>query len=247
MEKIKPFDTSELAAIKEQYSPYFVEIRKILYRTVVVLIIATIVGFAFYEQIIRILVGAFSLEGINIVFTSPFQFINLAISCGISVGLIIAIPFLVAQILYFLRPALKAKEFRVVTRYLPLSIILFLAGFMFGCIIMRWQIEIFLERSLSLGIGNVLDISGLLSTVFLTATLLGVAFQFPIILLLLIRIGIIKHEQLSKKRPWVYLGSFVFTLFLPPDSIIADIILTLPLIFLFELTLFLNKVTFKSK
>ena len=207
-----------------------------------VFVAATLAGFVFYEKIIKILVDVLSLEGINIVFTSPFQFINLAISCGLVTGLVVVLPFLVAQILYFLRPALRRKEFRMVTRFLPFSIILFLFGFIFGIYIMKWQIEIFLARSIALGIGNILDISGLLTTVFLTSALMGIGFQFPLILLLLMRIGVIKHQQLSKKRPWVYLGSFVFTLFLPPDSILADVFLSLPLIILFEVTLILNRI-----
>ena len=129
----------------------------------------------------------------------------------------------------------------MLTTFLPFSIILFLIGFTFGIVVMKWQIEIFLARSISLGIGNILDISKLLSTVLLTSALMGIGFQFPIVLLLLIRIGVINRQQLSKKRKWVYLGSFIFTIFLPPDSILADIFLSLPLIFLFELTLILSR------
>ena len=242
MENIKSFKSSELAAIIDKYSYYFREVRKRIFFTLSVFAVSTLIGFAFYEDIIRFFIGALSLEGINIVFTSPFQFINLAISCGIATGLVIALPLLIIQVLYFLKPALRIKEFNMVVRFLPLSIILFLIGFSLGAVIMKWQIEIFLARSVSLGIGNILDISGLLTTVFLTSAFMGIGFQFPIVLLLLMRIGIIKHQQLSKKRPWVYLGSFIFTLFLPPDSILADILLSLPLIFLFELTLMLNRI-----
>lgn len=183
-----------------------------------------------------------SLEGINIVFTSPFQFINLAISTGVATGLVVALPLFVAQVLFFLKPALREKEYKMVVRFLPFSFVLFLIGFAFGALIMKWQIEIFLARSFSLGIGNVLDISGLLTTVLLTSALMGVGFQFPIVLLLLMRLGIISHQQLSEKRRWVYLGSFVFALLLPPDSILADIFLSLPLIGLFEFTLILNSI-----
>jgi sec-independent protein translocase protein TatC len=130
----------------------------------------------------------------------------------------------------------------MVVRFLPFSIILFLIGFIFGALIMKWQIEIFLNRSISLGIGNILDISHLLSTVLLTSTLMGIGFQFPIILLLLMRMGIINSQQLSKQRRWVYLGSFIFAVLLPPDSILADILLSLPMIIIFEITLMLNHV-----
>jgi len=98
-----------------------------------------------------------------------------------------------------------------------------------------------------LGIGNVLDISRLLTVVVITSALLGIAFQTPIILLILLRMKVIKHQQLAKQRPWVYFGSFIFALLLPPDSIIFDIFATLPLVFLFDITLILNKLLERSK
>lgn len=247
MENIKPLESSELAAIIDKYSPFFREARKRFFFTLSLFAIATLTGFVFYENIIRFLISALSLEGINIVFTSPFQFINLAVACGVVSGLVVVFPVLVVQVLHFLKPALREKEYKMLVKYLPFSIILFLVGFTFGALIMKWQIEIFLTQSVSLGIGNILDISGLLTTVFLTSAFMGIGFQFPIVLLLMLRIGIIKHRQLAKKRKWVYLGSFIFTLLLPPDSILADILLSLPLIILFEFTLILNRIHQKNR
>jgi len=242
VEYIKSFKSPELAALIDKYSPFLKEARKRLITTLCVFLVAMIAGFAFNEKIIKFLIDALSLKGINIVFTSPFQFINLAISCGVVTGLVVVLPFLVMQVLFFLKPALRKKEYNMLVRFLPFSLFLFLIGFTFGALIMKWQIEIFMTRSVALGIGNVLDISGLLTTIFLTSALMGIGFQFPIILLLLMRVGIIKHRELSKRRLWVYLFSFIFALFLPPDSIIADVLLTLPLIFLFEFTLMLNRI-----
>jgi sec-independent protein translocase protein TatC len=56
------------------------------------------------------------------------------------------------------------------------------------------------------------------------------------------RMGILNQHQLAKSRLWVYLGSFIFAILLPPDSILADILLSLPLIILFELTLLINHI-----
>jgi len=237
MEIIKSFNSPELTALVNKYSPFFKEVRKRIFFTLSIFVVATVTGFAFYDEIIKSLINALSLKGINIVFTSPFQFINLSISCGLITGVVVVIPLLIGQIMVFLKPALKRNEFKTVTMFLPFSIILFLIGFILGALIMKWQIEIFLTRSESFGIGNMLDISRLLTTVLLTSTLMGAGFQFPFILLLMMRLGIINRQQVSKKRPWVYLGSFIFTLFLPPDSILADIFLSLPLIVLFEFTL----------
>lgn len=247
MENIKSSETFELNVLINKYSSYFIEIRKRIIVTLAVFIAASLSGIVFYERIIKFLIDILSLKGINIVFTSPFQFINLAISCGIATGLVFVFPLLIYQFLSFLRPALKDMEYKMIVRSLPFSIVLFLSGFLFGVLIMKWQIQIFLTRSVALDIGNILDISRLLSTVILTSTLMGIAFQFPIILLLLMRIGIIKYHQLSNKRPWVYFGSLIFAILLPPDSILADILLALPLIILFELTVILNRILERKK
>jgi len=241
VENIEILKSPEVSEFVKKYSPYFHEARRRLYLVLWSFGISTILGFVFYEEIIKFLLKTLSLEGVNIVFTSPFQFINLAISCGFSVGLVISMPLLTHQILHFLKPALKFKEYRTVLKFLPLSLFLFLFGFAFGALIMRWQIEIFLERSISLGIGNILDVSGLLTTVFMTSAIMGLGFQFPIILLLLLRLKLISHKTLSATRKWVYLGSFLFSMLLPPDSILADVLLTLPMIILFESTIFINK------
>ena len=224
-----------------KYSPFVKEIRKRIFYSIIIFVIAALAGFFFYEEIIKFLINFLSLKGVNIVFTSPFQFINLAISCGIASGLVVVFPILIFQTLTFLKPALKDAEYKMIVRPLPLSIILFLSGFSFGFFIMKWQIEIFLKQATSLGIGNILDISNLLSTVLMVSALMGVAFQFPIIIFLMMRIGIIKHHNLTKQRLWVYLGSFMFAVLLPADSILVDVLLSLPLIILFELTLILNR------
>lgn len=224
-------------SLTSKFAPFIKEIRKRLLVTFSAFLLSTVFGFIFYEDIIKFLIKGLSLKGINIVFTSPFQFINLAISCGVAVGLIITLPLIIFQILKFIKPALKNSEFKIVLNYIPFSLILFILGFTFGAIIMKWQIELFLQSSVNLGIGNILDISKLLSVVLLTSTFLGVGFQFPIVLLILNKLGIAKKEALSKQRKWIYLISLLFAILLPVDSIIADFFLSIPLVILFEVTL----------
>lgn len=241
MDNLAIINSPEVKSVIDKYSPFLKEIRKRIILTVSIFAASTLIGFVFYEQIIKFLIAPLSLEGVNIVFTSPFQFINLAISCGISVGLIVVFPLILYQILSFLRPALSRKEFKTMTRLIPFCLILFVVGFVFGAVVMRWQIQLFIDRSIAIGIGNVLDISKLLSTVLMTSVFMGLGFQFPIILLLLIHLGVVNSDALKKQRMWIYVGSFVFAILLPVDSILADILLALPLIILFEVTLLLNR------
>lgn len=241
MDKIKPSETSELNKLIGKYSPFIAEIRKRIIITLLTFAVAAIAGFVFYEKVVKLLIDILSLKGVNVAFTSPFQFISLALSCGIATGLVFTFPLMIYQILSFLKPALKDKEYKMILKFLPFSLFLFLTGFSFGVLVMKWQIQLFLSKSIELGIGNLLDISRLISTVLLVSVFMGIAFQSPVLLLLLMRIGIISHKQLSKKRLWVYLGSFLITILLPLDSILADILLALPLIILFELTIILNR------
>lgn len=240
-------NTSELDELISKYSPFLFEIRKRIIFTLVFFVVAMVVGFVYYEQIIKFIIEILSLKGVNIVFTSPFQFINLAISCGIATGLVLVLPLIIYQFLSFLKPALREREYKMLVKSVPFSIFLFLCGFSFGVWIMKWQIQLFLTKSVSLGIGNVLDISKLISTVILISVFMGVAFQFPIVLLILSSLGIIKHSQISRSRPWIYLSSLIFIFLLPLDSIMADILLVLPLILLFEFTLLLIRMLEKRR
>lgn len=247
MENVTSSETSQLNELITKYSPFLKEIRKRILITVSVFIIATIAGFVFYEKIIKLLIDVLALRGVNIVFTSPFQFINLAISCGIATGMVLVFPLIIYQILSFLRPALRKKEFNMLVGFLPFSIILFLSGFSFGVLVMKWQIQLFLAKSVELGIGNILDISRLISTVLLVSVIMGISFQFPLVILLLTRLGIVKHAQLTRVRLWIYFGALTFTFLLPLDSLLADAIFTLPIIILFELTLILTRVLERRK
>ncbi len=241
MENIKPINSSELKAAIEKYSPFLKEVKKRILLTLIVFSVSSIVGFVSSEKILKTLINILSLKGVNLVFTSPFQYLTLSVSTGLATGVIFILPLLLIQILSFLKPALREKEYKTIVRFLPFSIILFLIGFCFGMAAMKWQIEIFLNKSAAIGIGNILDISKLLNMVLLTSIFMGISFQFPIILLILMRIGIVNRKELARQRKWVYLGAFIFAILLPADSVVIDIVLALPLVILFEITLAMGR------
>lgn len=230
----------------ERYFPYLTEVRRRLVFIAVVFIIASVFGFIYYQDIIRALLSIFDLRGVNIVFTSPFQFINLAINAAFLVGTVVVFPLVIWQILLFARPALTKHEFQVVMFLLPLSIALFIFGMGFGVMIMRYIVVLFYEKSLQLQIGNMLDVSQLLAQVLTTGLLMGIAFQFPIVLTLLLKARIIMYRALVDKRIMAYGVSLLFAAILPPTDLLSLVLLTIPLIVLFELTLILNRFILKT-
>lgn len=225
----------------ERFSPYIKEIRRRLLFAIALFVVSSLSGFIFYEKLIKIILSLFNFEGVNIVFTSPFQFIELAINSGLIVGMAVTFPLIIFQLLAFLRPALKKSEYSTTSRLIPISIILFILGFSFGIFIMRYVISIFHERSMAFEIGNFLDISLLLSQTLVTALLMGVGFQFPIILTLLIKLGVVSRKALASQRVVAYSVAIIFAALLPPTDLVSLALLTLPLVVLFELTLLFNK------
>ena len=226
--------------------PFLVEIRKRLFFTLAVFLIASILGFIFYEKTTNLILPLFSVKGLNIVFTSPFQFMSLAINSGFLIGLIAVLPLLFIQILAFLKPALNSKEYKTVLLLLPVSIFLFIMGFSFGVVIMKFVVALFYEKSINLNIGNILDVNRLLSSILMTATFMGLAFQFPIILTVLMRLKVIKYKSLVRQRLWAHMTALLFAVILPPTDLLSLILLFLPLAFLFEFTLLLNRILLKS-
>lgn len=229
-----------------KYLPLISEIRKRLLFLLAILIITGAVGFIYYQKIIAICLSLFDLNGVNVVFTSPFQFVSLAFTSAFLLATVVIFPLIVLQVISFLKPALHPKEYKMILGLLPFSLVLFLSGFGFGIIIMRYVIQIFYQKSQELQIGNYLDISNLLSQVLVTSILMGLAFQFPVVLTVLVRLKIIKYSVLKKQRLWAYTASAIFATLLPPTDLLSLVLLFLPLAFLFELTLLLNKWVLKA-
>ncbi len=229
----------------EQYLPFILEIRKRALFVIAIFLVFLAIGFLYYDRVIVFLLDVFAIEGVNIVFTSPFQFLTLAITIGMMLGCFFMFPMMLYQVLAFVRPALRPKEYKIILSLIPASILLFITGFSFGLIMMRLVLVLFYQRTVELDIGNVLDISQLFTQILATSVLMGVAFQMPIVLTLLLRFKIIKYSFLAKKRPFAWAIALAFAALLPPTDLFSLVLLTLPIIGLYEATLIINKLFLK--
>lgn len=225
----------------ERYMPYLMEIRKRLLFIFAVFFIAWTIGFFFYQKIIFLILQLYDLNKVNITFTSPFQFINLAIQSGMLIGLSLTFPLILHQLLTFLRPALHKGEYTLLKRLIPFSLILFLGGFAFGGWIMKFIIALYAQQTLQLQIQNLWDIDHFLSQILFTSLLLGVIFQFPLVLTLLLRFGIVKHHNIVKQRPVAYVILLIVVILLPPTDLFSMVLMFIPLAIIYELTLLFNK------
>jgi len=203
--------------------------------------VAAIVGVIFYEKIVTLFISLLDLKGATIIFTSPFEYMNLSLNCGVVVGVIITLPLIIYQLIGFFEPAMTKKEFKTFKNVIPLSLILFIAGFIVGFIMMKYVGVLSYNTSQKLGISSYLNISNLLSTVLVTSSLMGIAFQFPIVLIFLIRFKVVSYKLIAEKRFIAYILAIVFAALMPPTDIISLILLTIPLVILYEIVLFFTK------
>lgn len=231
----------ETQAAMEKYGPYLDELRKKLYTVLAVFFAFFILGAVLYKQILVFIMGRFNLEGINIVMTSPYQFMSLAIQIGAFTGLLIAIPLLIWYLIQFLRPGLEDGEFKQIVSLLPLSFFLFLLGFVTGTTLMNAVIGLFTRASNVMNIQNIWDIGLFFSQTLFMGMAMALAFQLPIALILLMRFHVLEASQLRKYRPHFYVGILIYAILMPPTDLISLMVLTLPLFLLFELTLLLNR------
>ena len=221
--------------------PYLLEIRKRLLFIIAIFLVAAVIGFIYFEPIIKTVIKFYNLKGLNIVFTSPFQYINLSISTAIAVGLFAAFPLIVFQVVSFLKPALRGNEYKLLLYSIPASIFLFICGFAFGSWIEKLLISVFSYQATSLNVQNLWDIENFIENIFMTSLLMGFLFQFPIILTPLIRLKVIQYQKLVDYRTTVHLALMILVILLPGTDILTDLFQYIPLAFLFEITLLLNK------
>ena len=177
-----------------QYAPYLRELKSRLTPVGIVFCIALLVGFFLSDKITLGVLTFFSYRGVNIVMTSPFQFVGLSFINSLVLGIVCAMPLLIFQLIGFIKPALTKHEYHSLIGYLPWGGLLFISGFLFGFWVMRFVVAIYASVSNSYKIGNLWDLQRLYMSVLITSFLLGITFQFPIILSALVRFGFLKRS-----------------------------------------------------
>jgi len=236
---VEQSNSLDVAILK--YTPYLKELQSKLLHVFIVFGVGCGIGFIYYQKILSFIMHLFKMDGINLVLTSPYQFIDLAVNTGILIGLILAIPLLGYHLISFVRPALAPKEYKLLFRLYPASLVLFVVGFIFGAWIIQFIITLYSQTTTEFAVNNLWDVSHFFTQIISTGISLAIIFELPIILSALIRLKIIKIVLLQKSRKYIYAGILVFVAFLPPNDIISLALLSIPPLLLFEITLLLNK------
>ena len=212
--------------------------RRVIYILISVLITSG-VGYHFIDEILAFITLAGKVE--NLVFINPTEAFFVIIKLSILVGIIGAMPFIQYQLWKYIGIALKKQERKYIFYFGPVSLILFLigAGFAFRTVLpmaMRFLLSFskdFIEPMITL--------NAYVSFLIKMVTAFGVMFELPLVVLFLSKIGLVTPEALKKGRKYAVVVIFVVAAVLTPPDVISQIMLAVPILILYEISIWICK------
>jgi len=213
------------------------ELRSRIIVIAVTILLAGIVGFFLSEPIIAILRAALPKGQDTLIQISVGESLSVRLRVALYVGVAISVPVILYQVWRFVTPGLTRAERRIIWPMLIASVILFGVGIGLGYFVMPYALDFLLGLALP-GVETQLRLSEYVSFASTVMLAFGLAFQFPILLLLLARVGILNYRFLSSRRRWAVLAIVLFAIVATPGGDpLSSIVLSLVMYALFEGTL----------
>ena len=153
----------------------------------------------------------------------------------------LAMPYVLYQAWSFIAPGMYKHEKRLAIPLLASSVLLFYAGSAFAYYVVFPLIFAFFTSVAPQDITIMTDINSYLNFVLKLFFAFGLAFEIPIVAILMIWAGITTAEALAKKRPYIIVGCFIFGMLLTPPDVISQSLLAIPMWLLFELGVFFGR------
>lgn len=156
------------------------------------------------------------------------------------IALLVVVPVFMWHVWAYMAPGLHRNEKQFLVPIFLLSPILFVVGAAFAFyVLFPVAFKFFLELNESAQIPTVFlpAISGYLAFSIGMLKLFGIAFQLPLVLVGLNRIGLLSRESVIKSRRYVIISIFIFAAMLTPPDVVSQVLLALPMLLLFEISI----------
>ena len=154
----------------------------------------------------------------------------------------LTMPVLIYELWMFVAPGLKRRERKVIFPILSFGAFFFAAGVAFAYfVVLRFVLRFLLKYTIDYGVAARWNIGDLVKFEAVMLLVFGIAFEMPLVIVGLTRVGIITPEALAKKRRHVIVILFIAGALLTPPDIISQICLAIPMVILFELSIQASK------
>tara|TARA_R110001606_G_scaffold109151_2_gene234669 strand:- start:334 stop:1110 length:777 start_codon:yes stop_codon:yes gene_type:complete len=234
---------------------HLIELRQRLLWSVAALTVAFLISIFFADEIFGILVqpltDAFPAGEGKLIYTKLYEAFFVEIKVAMFAAFFLAFPIISNQLWAFVAPGLYAKEKKAFLPFLIATPLLFMAGASLAYfIVMPTAFRFFLGFEGPVGglQQEALPAMGdYLSLVMQFILAFGVCFQLPVLLLLLNRAGIVSRQQLKGMRRYMIVGAFAVAAILTPPDVVSQLMLGIPLVMLYEVSLVIMWFTERKK
>lgn len=147
---------------------------------------------------------------------------------------VISLPYTLYQVWAFVAPGLYQHEKRFAVPMIMLSTLLFLLGMAFAYFLVFPVVFGFITGTAPDGVAVMTDIGNYLDFVITLFLAFGIAFEVPVVVVVLVKLGFVQIATLKEVRSYVVVGAFVAGAILTPPDIISQFMLAVPLWLLYE-------------
>ncbi len=167
---------------------------------------------------------------------------------SITAGFIIAFPYVIYQLWKFISPGMKKNERNHSRGFIIISSILFFIGVLFGYyIVVPLSINFLGTYIVSDQVFNDIDISSYITLLRSSVLASGLIFELPIIIYFLTKVGIVSPQFLKRYRKFALVIVLILSAIITPPDIASQIIVAIPVLLLYEISIFISKFVVKSQ
>lgn len=227
---------------KQSLGEHLVAMRKLLLRSVAAIGIAFLVVFyAAIDPLMNLITGPIVERGITVIYTEMSAALMTKLKVAFIAGAVVASPYVFWLLWNFIKPALYANEKKAFRLTFSATVFLFLLGVAFCYAAVYFlAVDFFLIAGEDLAT-PMLAIDKYVSFLFGFVLPFGLAFELPVALYVTTRMGLTNYQMLASKRKFVILAVVIIAAFLTPPDVVSQIMLSIPILILFEISLLICK------
>ncbi|MFM1655711.1 twin-arginine translocase subunit TatC [Brevibacillus sp. B_LB10_24] len=227
---------------------HLTELRKRIIWVLIVLVVSLILGLACAGPVMEYVKKTSSAVAIPTVALAPTDIIRVYMQFAFMIALIVTLPAALYHVWKFVSPGLRDVEQRAAVYFIPAAFLLFVGGVLFGYFVIFPMLIGFMTK-LTINTGNevMFGIAQYFSFMFNFLIPFGLLFELPIIVMFLTRLRILNPLRLAKIRRVAYFVLAVIGFSITPPDLVSHILVTIPLIILYEISVFLSRVVYRKQ